>query len=115
MDGWQMDSNVAEGVLIPQAVTFQERVLAAERCADALDLTIPTLLDGMDDAALKASPDGPSGSSSSMRIIVRGTVEVRVPTSSSLTRRVPRWSSFWFRRNRCLPAARGRSADHEEG
>ncbi len=54
MDGWQMDSNVAEGVLIRQAVTFEERVAAAERCAQTLGLTIPTLLDGMDDAALKA-------------------------------------------------------------
>lgn len=54
MDGWQMASNEAEGVLIRQAVTFDERRRAAERCAAALGLTIPTLVDGMDDAARQA-------------------------------------------------------------
>lgn len=53
-DGWQMDSNVAEGVLIAQPVAFEERWAAAERCAADLGLSIPTLVDGMDDAARTA-------------------------------------------------------------
>jgi type I thyroxine 5'-deiodinase len=53
-DGWQMASNEADGVVIRQAVTFAEREAAAERCAGALGLSIPMLLDGMDDAALRA-------------------------------------------------------------
>ncbi len=54
VDGWQMDSNEAEGIRIPQAVTFEQRSAAARRCAEALGLSIPTLVDGMDDAARKA-------------------------------------------------------------
>jgi hypothetical protein len=54
LDGWQMPSNEAEGVLIRQAVAFEERYAAAEQCAAALGLSIPTLVDGMDDAARRA-------------------------------------------------------------
>jgi type I thyroxine 5'-deiodinase len=53
-DGWQMASNESDGVLIRQAVTFDERVSAATRCAAELGLTIPMLLDGMNDAAMRA-------------------------------------------------------------
>jgi len=53
-DGWQMASNEAEGVLIDQPRAFAEREAAATRCAETLGLTIPTLIDGMDDAALDA-------------------------------------------------------------
>lgn len=53
-DGWQMASNVAEGVVIDQPRAFAERVAAATRCAAELGLSIPTLVDGMDDAALEA-------------------------------------------------------------
>ncbi|MCC7018693.1 MAG: hypothetical protein IT332_02990 [Ardenticatenales bacterium] len=51
VNGWQTESNEAEGIRIPQATTFEERWSAAERCAAALGLSIPTLVDGMDDAA----------------------------------------------------------------
>jgi len=54
VDGWQMDSNEAEGIRVPQPTTFAERRAVAGRCADALGLSIPTLVDGMDDAALEA-------------------------------------------------------------
>jgi hypothetical protein len=54
MDCWQMASNEAEGVLLRQAVTFDERRAAAEQCAETLGLSIPTLVDGMDDAARQA-------------------------------------------------------------
>ena len=54
VDGWQTDSNEAGGIRIPQPVVFAERWAAAERCAEALGLSIPTLVDGMDDAARTA-------------------------------------------------------------
>jgi type I thyroxine 5'-deiodinase len=54
VDGWQTASNEAEGIRIRQAVTFADRLAAAERCAAALALSIPTLVDGMDDAARQA-------------------------------------------------------------
>lgn len=43
-----MESNVAEGICIPQHTTMQERLAAARLCAQRLKLTIPTLVDGMD-------------------------------------------------------------------
>lgn len=54
VDGWQMDSNEAEGIRVPQPKAWAERVAVAMRCAEALGLSIPTLVDGMDDAALRA-------------------------------------------------------------
>jgi hypothetical protein len=53
-DGWQLESNVAEGALVKQHKTFEERRAAARLCAEALDLTIPMLLDGMDDGVNEA-------------------------------------------------------------
>ena len=50
-DGWQTTSNRQEGVIIRQHQTLDERRAAARRCARELSLTIPMLLDGMDDAA----------------------------------------------------------------
>ena len=44
-----MDSNVAEGVCIPRHRSFAERLAAARLCAERLGLTIPTLVDAMDD------------------------------------------------------------------
>lgn len=54
IDGWQTESNEAEGIRIRQHERFEDRVAAAELCAEKLALTIPTLVDGMDDAANKA-------------------------------------------------------------
>ena len=53
-DGWQTSSNRAEGVVIHQHTTLDERRRAAQRCARELGLTIPMLIDGMDDAACRA-------------------------------------------------------------
>jgi type I thyroxine 5'-deiodinase len=53
-DGWQTTSNRQEGVVIKQHTTIEERRAAARRCARELALTIPMLIDGMDDAACKA-------------------------------------------------------------
>lgn len=54
VDGWQTDSNEAEGISIRQHTTIAERTAAARRCAEDLDLTIPVLIDDMDNAAFEA-------------------------------------------------------------
>lgn len=59
-DGWQLDINVTEKVLYEQATTFDDREHAAEACALHLDLSIPTLVDRIDnstDLAFAALPD----------------------------------------------------------
>ena len=43
MDGWQTDSNVAEGVLLRQHQSFDEREEAAQTCSIGLHISIPTL------------------------------------------------------------------------
>lgn len=54
IDGWQMESNEKEGIRIAQPTVFPERMAAAKRCATDLRLRIPTLVDGMDNAAYEA-------------------------------------------------------------
>jgi type I thyroxine 5'-deiodinase len=53
-DGWQVPSNETEGIRVRQHTALEERRAAAALCARALDLGIPMLLDGMDDAACRA-------------------------------------------------------------
>ncbi len=59
MDGWQTDSNEDEGIRVRQHTTFDERRSAARLCAARLGLSIPTLVDGMDDAAAEAFSSWP--------------------------------------------------------
>lgn len=66
-DGWQTTSNRAEDVVIRQHTTLEERRFAAQRCARELGLTIPMLLDGMDDAACRTFSAWPE------RIYILGT------------------------------------------
>ena len=54
VDGWQTDSNEAEGIRVTQPNTPDERRMLARRCAEALDLTIPMLVDRIDNAAFEA-------------------------------------------------------------
>lgn len=54
MDEWQLEDNEKEGVLFKQHTHFAERVSAAQACVQDLDLRIPALVDGMDDAAAEA-------------------------------------------------------------
>ncbi len=59
-DGWQLPINVAEEVVFAQPATAQEREHVAEACALHLDLSLPTLLDDMEnstDQAYAALPD----------------------------------------------------------
>ena len=60
MDGWQTDSNVAEGVLLRQHQSFDEREEAAQTCSIDLHISIPTLVEEMDNAideAYGAAPE----------------------------------------------------------
>lgn len=54
VDGWQTTSNEDAGIRVKQHTTFAERLDATRLCAQKLQLTIPMLVDGMDDAANKA-------------------------------------------------------------
>jgi hypothetical protein len=51
VDEWQMESNEAEGIRVRQQVSLDERREAALDAAERLSLTMPVLVDGMDDAA----------------------------------------------------------------
>jgi hypothetical protein len=50
VDEWQMQANLDEGVLVRQHVTLEDRIAAARQGVERLGLTMPVLVDGMDDA-----------------------------------------------------------------
>jgi type I thyroxine 5'-deiodinase len=54
VDEWQMDANVEDGVLLAQQTTLADRRTAALEAAARLSLTMPVLVDRMDDAAADA-------------------------------------------------------------
>jgi hypothetical protein len=59
-DGWQVERNVAEGVLFPQHRSSTEREAVATTCRLALHLSIPVLVEEMNnaiDAAYGAAPE----------------------------------------------------------
>jgi len=59
-DGWQVESNVAEGVLFRQHQDYDEREDVAMTCSLDLHLSIPVLVEAMDnaiDAAYGAAPE----------------------------------------------------------
>jgi thiol-disulfide isomerase/thioredoxin len=49
IDGWQMESNDAVGVHLPQPRTYEERVSVAQTCGERLALGFPMLVDTIDD------------------------------------------------------------------
>jgi Iodothyronine deiodinase len=49
-DEWQVESNENEGVLFAQPKSLDERVAVAHACALGLELSIPTLIDNMDNS-----------------------------------------------------------------
>lgn len=53
-----MQSNLKAGVIIPQPKTFSEREQVATSCSLDLNLTIPMLLDEMDNAVNQAYGGG---------------------------------------------------------
>ena len=53
-DGWQVGANRSEGIIFEQPATSDGRKAVAESCRLGLDISIPMLLDGMDNAVEKA-------------------------------------------------------------
>ena len=53
-DGWQVDENVEEGVLVPQHRSLEERVEVGQACMLKLSLELPALVDEMNDAVAAA-------------------------------------------------------------
>jgi hypothetical protein len=47
--GWRMESNDKAGVVLDQPATDAERGKAADQCCTALKMTIPMVIDGIDD------------------------------------------------------------------
>ena len=59
-DGWQMPANEREGVIFKQPRNERERMEVASKCQRDLKISIPMLIDDMNDTANKAysgSPD----------------------------------------------------------
>ena len=59
-DGWQVENNVAEGVLFRQHQSYDEREAVATTCSLDLHLSIPVLVEEMDNAideAYGAAPE----------------------------------------------------------
>jgi hypothetical protein len=53
-DGWQMAANLEDDVLLANHTTLEERFAAARATVERLGLTLPVLVDGMDDAVSEA-------------------------------------------------------------
>jgi len=53
-DGWKSSGNERVGITIKQASRFEERVEAAAQCCGALGLTIPMVVDGIDNRVAEA-------------------------------------------------------------
>jgi len=74
-DGWQLQSNLDEGVLLAQHTTLDERFAAAREGARRLGLTMPVLVDAMDNAvsdAFAAWPERIYVVGSDGRIVFKG-------------------------------------------
>jgi iodothyronine deiodinase-like protein len=53
-DGWQLQSNLEDDVLVAAHATLDDRFAAAREGVARLGLTMPVLVDGMDDAVSEA-------------------------------------------------------------
>ncbi len=49
VEGWKMASNDRAGITIPQPRVLTERVKVAQRCCSALQVSMPLLVDEIDD------------------------------------------------------------------
>ena len=59
-DGWQVESNVEENILFRQHQSFEEREEAAQSCTIGMHISVPTLVEEMDNAideAYGAAPE----------------------------------------------------------
>jgi Iodothyronine deiodinase len=53
-DGWHMESNDRAGVKFAQPTTKEERQAIAAQCCTTLKMSVPLLVDGLDDAVGQA-------------------------------------------------------------
>ncbi len=58
-DGWQTDSNVAEGILFRQHQSYQERESVAQSCSIDLHIGLPIIIEEMDNAIDEACGAAP--------------------------------------------------------
>ncbi len=49
IDGWRMESNDKAGIAVAQPTTDVERTAVAARCCQSLNMTIPLVVDSIDD------------------------------------------------------------------
>ena len=52
-DEWVMPDNDARGLVVPQPTSFEERASAARECVGDFMLSMPTVVDGVDDAVCR--------------------------------------------------------------
>jgi hypothetical protein len=53
-DGWQVDENEEDGVLVTQPTSLEQRVEVGQTCMLKMALEVPALVDGMDDSVATA-------------------------------------------------------------
>lgn len=53
-DGWRVRQNDRQGIIVNEPKTSKEREAIAETCSKELKISIPIIIDGMDDAVEKA-------------------------------------------------------------
>jgi type I thyroxine 5'-deiodinase len=53
-DGWQLEANITDDVLLENHADLEDRYVAARAGVERLGLTMPVLVDGMDDAVSDA-------------------------------------------------------------
>jgi hypothetical protein len=54
IDGWRMDSNDRVGVAVAQPKSTFQRIEVATQCHDLLEMSMPVLVDGVDDSVGRA-------------------------------------------------------------
>jgi len=54
LDGWRMESNDQAGIQVAQPRSTAERTGVASRCSSALEMSIPLLVDGIDNRVERA-------------------------------------------------------------
>jgi len=52
-DGWQVPANHRDGIVFDDPRTLTDRTKVAQQCSAKLNLTMPTLVDSLDDAVNK--------------------------------------------------------------
>lgn len=52
--GWELEKNKEQNIFVTQPINFAARQAAARQCRDALHLTMPIIIDELDDACTKA-------------------------------------------------------------